>query len=1023
MPPLDPGTAEVTNQFKKYYRSANRVEDTPEFRDLLKREFPDVDPDKLSPVSRRRFLQLLGASAALASATGCRWEDQKIAVENQRGEGRAPGVPQLFASAMEIAGVATPVRMTCYDGRPVKTEGNPLHPESGGATTTHAQAATLGMYDPDRSKTVVRRGGSESIPTDWDAFQQAMGGVLRDLQAAQGEGLAILTESSSSVTMGDLRKRLTTRSPKAKWFEFEPISRDQEREGMRIAFGAPHRPQYRLERADVVLCIDDDILGNHPSSMRNARDFATRRNPEAGGTMNRLYAIEGGYSLTGAAADHRFPMRSSMMSNFLARLDAELGLGAVGGNVKIDWPGYDEFVKAVGADLKAAGSKALITVGPDQPAEIHAHVARLNASLGSAGNTVEYAPELGQDRSTHLAAIQELTAAMNAGSVKTLVILGGNPVYNAPADLDFAGAMKNVEHTVHLSVYDDETSRRCEWHLPAAHWLESWGDSRSWDGSISIVQPTIAPLYNGRTAIEVLAMVCRDDIQDGYDLVRRAFDDVVSADDRVWNRSLHDGVVRGSATPTSAPAITGTLPPMPPAGYGSKDVKNGQLEIQFVADAKVLDGRFSNNGWLQELPDFLTKLTWDNAALIGPSTAEELGITSGDLIELEVGSERSLTIAAYVMPGHAPGAVSVALGYGRTAAGVIGGSEDDEVDPVGFDTYSLRGTDNFHGGLGLMVKATGETYPLAATQDHFMIDTVGAEGKEERIHDLIREGDLTEYREDPEFVQHMGHGIKPISLWEEFTYDEGHRWGMGIDLTQCTGCNACVIACQAENNIPIVGKEQVLRGREMHWLRIDRYFSGDPDDASVVSQPLPCQQCERAPCEEVCPVGATMHSSEGLNDMVYNRCVGTRYCSNNCPYKVRRFNFFNYHEDLKDSANEVMKMVFNPEVSVRARGVMEKCTYCVQRIADVRIRAKNEARPIRDGEITPACAQTCPSAAISFGDLNDKAAKVTTDHANLRAYSMLAELNIRPRTAYLARIKNQNPALAKHEPKSAHSAH
>ncbi len=1003
---------------RKYYRSISDRQIDAEFRTLLQREFPDVDADKLDPLSRRRFLQLLGASATLAAAAGCRWEDEKILTFNERPQNRIPGVPQHFATAMEVAGVATPLLMTCYDGRPVKAEGNPDHPDSNGASGSFAQSSVLTLYDPDRSTHVIGQTGGMATPSDFARFLDQNREELQRLRRTRGTGLGILCESSSSPTLADMKSRLLRAMPQAKWHEWEAISDDETREGSRLAFGKPYRSLVSLQNADVVLCLDDDLLGSHPAALRHIRAFASRRDPDAG-AMNRLYAVESNFSVTGSNADHRLPLRSGLVGAFLVALLSELGVeGAMGASTITANERIGSFIAAVAKDLKNHRGRSVVTCGPNQPAPVHAQVHRLNQWLGNAGKTVGYVPDPRGDQPRHAASLASLVEDMEQGRIDTLLILGGNPVYTAPADVDFTAALGKVGNSIHLSLYRDETSRRCRWHLPQAHFLESWGDARAWDGSLLVQQPMIAPLHGGKSAIEVLAMITLDELTDGYDLVRRTFDEQVAPDDETWRKSVHDGLLLGSAPKLETPAVQAALPPMPAAGLATEAVENGKFELNFIPDSRLFDGRFANNGWLQELPDYMTKLTWDNVALMNAADADELGVKTGQIVQLS-SHGRELRIAAYVMPGHARGAVTVALGYGRTAAGVVGGSEEHEVDAAGFDTYRLRGSNGLGFIGGLRIEPTRRKYELAMVQDHHMIDTVGMEGRQERLELLVREADVAEYRENPGFVHDLDHGPELKSLWAAHPYD-GQRWGMAIDLTKCTGCSACVIACQAENNIPIVGKERVLQGREMHWIRIDRYFSGDVDDPSVVNQPVPCQQCENAPCEQVCPVGATMHSSEGLNDMVYNRCVGTRYCSNNCPYKVRRFNFFNYHLDLNEAENQVLKMVYNPEVTIRARGVMEKCTYCVQRIAAARVTAKNQKRGIRDGEITPACAQSCPASAITFGDLNVKDSVVKRDHDNPRAYAMLAMLNVKPRTAYLARIDNPNPDLATPSVAKAH---
>jgi molybdopterin-containing oxidoreductase family iron-sulfur binding subunit len=653
----------------------------------------------------------------------------------------------------------------------------------------------------------------------------------------------------------------------------------------------------------------------------------------------------------------------------------------------------ERFAAAAAADLAAARGRALVVAGPRQPAAVHALAWALNEALGAVGSTVRLVEDPEGNRDSRLESLTGLAGRLRAGEVDTLVILGGNAAYDAPADLGFAELIGRARVSVHLSLYDNETSRRCGWHLPRAHFLESWGDARAWDGTVSLQQPLIEALYGGRTPIELVAALAGEKPASTRDLVRATPADGsgVPLGEAEWRRSLHDGVVAGSALPPAQVSIQAEAVGLVAARLGAGV---GQAtEAVFLPDASVHDGRFANNAWLQELPDPITRVTWDNAALVGPATAAALGIRHGEVAAIEAGS-RSIEIAVCVVPGVAPGVVGLPLGYGRRAAGPVG-------DGVGFDTYAIRTTEAQH-ATAVRVRGLGRAYALASTQDHHVIDTIGLEERGRRVGGLVVEAEWEEYRRDPEAIRRERHEPKPLPLFRELEYGGDHQWGMAIDLSACIGCNACTIACQAENNIPVVGKKQVARGREMHWIRVDRYFKGSPETPELVFQPVACQHCENAPCESVCPVAATVHSSEGLNSMVYNRCVGTRYCSNNCPYKVRRFNYFNYFKKVQP----VEKMLFNPDVTVRARGVMEKCTFCVQRIEAAKIVAKNERRPIADGTIVPACAQTCPTEAIVFGDLRDPSSRVSQLHRHPRAYGLLAELNVQPRNLYLAKLRN-----------------
>ena len=1008
-----------------YWRSLDELADTPAFRAFSEAEFPSAAPARLAPTTRREFLRLMGASAALAGLTGCRWPKEVIAPYGQQPENRTPGVPVQYATAMELGGWAQGLLVTSYDGRPIKIEGNPSHPLNRGATDARAQASVLELYDPDRAHAVCRRDGQQYATLTWEDFAAFARPHFDQLRQRGGAGLCVLSAASSSLSLADMRARLLAAFPQARWLEWEPLSRDNERLGALLAFGRPHRTHLHPDRADVIVALDDDFLGAHPAAVQYARDFitgrridATGRRIDAGGPeeaqrpaapMNRLYVVESGYSITGAMADHRYPLRSCDVPAFAACLAAQLverGLalppeaGELSAVLKgaAEGRGEGPCPRGLADELLGHRGRCLITVGPHQPPEVHALVHVLNAALGNVGTTLTYTVEPDESRPTHVAAIGQLVAAMRAGQVDTLLILGGNPAYDAPADLELAGCLASVETTIHLSLHRNETSRLCLWNLPQAHYLESWGDARAYDGTLSIVQPLIAPLYDGKTPAEVIALLLGEEPATGYEIVRRALQALQPGTDfeSWWRQALHDGVVPGTAFAAVSPTPRGGEWAATIGGWvGRPTAQEDGLEVVFRPSAAVYDGRFANNGWLPELPDPITKLTWDNPALLAPATAAALGVESGDIVRLTLGA-RSLEVPVYVLPGHAAGSVTLLLGYGRSSAGRVG-------DGVGCNTYALRTTEGLDVAYRPVVVKTGRRCKLATTQDHHAIRSrVGERAGQARVGLLVREATVEEYRRHPQFAREAVHHLPLVSLWQEHSYEQGHRWAMAIDLNACIGCSACVVACQAENNVPVVGKDEVERGREMHWLRVDRYFRGAPHDPQVAFQPVPCMHCENAPCEQVCPVAATVHSSEGLNDMVYNRCIGTRYCANNCPYKVRRFNWFNNHRDL----TEIEKLAFNPEVTVRSRGVMEKCTYCVQRINAVKIAAGNERRAIRDGEITPACAQACPTQAIVFGDLNDPDSRVARLHTAERAYGILEELNVKPRTKYLARLRN-----------------
>ncbi len=1004
-----------------YWRSLEDLGNTPAYRRFADAEFPEEAQVPTDALSRRRFLQLMGASVAMAGAAGCRWPEERIVPFAARPEGTVPGAARSYATAMDLAGKVGPLLVTSHDGRPLKVEGNPDHPLSGGAADTYAQAAILEMYDPDRSAEVMRRRGGGHAKASWDDFLAWAGPHFEQMRARRGRGLAILAERSASPTLAALQARLRDELPEAGWFEYEPLSRDNERLGTGFAFGSPHKVHLDLARADVIACFDADLFGDHPAALRNARDFALGRRAEDGG-MNRLYVAESCPSSTGAMADHRIPLATSLVPDALYKLAAELflhqGVALPAGLETLrdafahaDGHGHAEpWLPALARDLAAHRGRSLVAVGPRMPDHVHALAHLINLALDNAGRTVAYSADAPRGLA-HGAAAADVADGLDKGRIDTLLVLGGNPAFDAPADLGLDALLAKAPHSVRLGHYEDETSAACGWHLPRAHFLESWNDVRDADGRYTVAQPLISPLYGGWTPAELMSLVLDGEKRDAHAQVRETAAGLGARGDAAWKRLLRDGFLPGSEDARAVPGLEGRgLIAALSRGARAAVPEPGpdNLEVVFGRDPALYDGRFANNGWLQELPDFMTKLTWDNAALVGVATAEALGLKHGDLVELELDG-RSLEIAVYVLPGHAPWSVTLTLGHGRTRAGRVGTG-------TGFRTYALRSGAALDGALGLRLSRTGRTYELASTQDHHAIDPTGAEEREKRSHTLVVEGDLDEYEHHPDFASHRGHHPPLVSLWEERAY-EGRAWGMTVDLNACIGCNACVTACQAENNIPVVGKDQVALGREMHWLRIDRYFQGDPDEPRVAHQPVACVHCELAPCEQVCPVGATMHSEEGLNVMAYNRCVGTRYCSNNCPYKVRRFNFFNNNKDIP----EVTKLAFNPEVSLRARGVMEKCTYCVQRIEAAKIMAKNEGREVRDGEVVVACQQTCPTQAIAFGDLNDPDSDVARTTANSRAYHTLAELNIKPRTAYLARLRNPNPELV--ESTDGHAAH
>jgi molybdopterin-containing oxidoreductase family iron-sulfur binding subunit len=825
----------------------------------------------------------------------------------------------------------------------------------------------------------------------WSALVDAIGQVRAAQTASGGAGLRLLTGAVGSPTLAAQIEALLGEFPEARWHRWEPAGAFHARQGAVLAFGEAVETQYRFAHARVVVALDADFLMRGPGRIRAARDFAAaRRLTGDGPDPARLYAAESMLTATGSAADHRIAVRSADVEAIARHLARELGVPA---SENADAPvlrTHRPWVDAVVAELRAFAGQSIVVPGDEQPPAVHALAHAINHRLGNAGTTVVYtAPVPAEPVQDDATSLRALVADMRAGTVECLVIVGGNPVYDAPADLDFAGGLDDVPLTIRLGLHDDETSERCHWTVPEAHFLESWSDVLACDGTVSSVQPLIAPLYEGRSAHELLAALAGRPGATSHELVREHWRGRLPGgdDESAWRRALHDGVVAATASPprpvTLRADMTARLPAPAPSAGG--------LELVLRPDPFLHDGRFANDGWLQEIPSPITQLTWDNAALLAPATAARLGLQNEDVAELRLG-DRTLEAPVWIVPGHAADSVTLHLGYGRRRAGRVGTG-------AGVDAYALRTSEALAGGTGLTLRATGHTYPLAATQLHHAM-----EGR-----DLVRRATLAAYRTDPHFAQRHEPDAAE-SLYAPHPY-EGNAWGMVIDLGACIGCNACVAACTAENNIPLVGKEEVARGHELQWLRVDRYYEGDPDAPRVLHQPVPCMHCENAPCEVVCPVNATVHSGEGLNEMVYNRCVGTRYCSNNCPYKVRRFNFFRY----ADWESEPLAMARNPDVSVRSRGVMEKCTYCVQRIEQVRIGAAKESRAIRDGEVVTACQQACPTEAIVFGNLNDPASRVARLRADPRNYGLLAELGTRPRTTYLAAVGNPNPTLEEPE--------
>jgi MoCo/4Fe-4S cofactor protein with predicted Tat translocation signal len=1056
---------------REYWRSLESLSETPEFKEFLHREFPQNASEWLDPVGRRGFLKLMGASLALAGVSACtRQPDEEIVPYVRQPEEEVPGKPLFFATAMPMNGAGIGLLVESHEGRPTKIEGNPDHPSSRGATDLFAQASILGLYDPDRSRNITNLGDIRPF----SAFTATLQGPLKAQEASQGAGIRLLTDSVASPTLGAQMRDFLARFPQAKWIQWDPTGRHNARAGSQMAFGDYVDAQYAVEKADVILSLDADFLCTGSSGIRHSRAFASRRRLEGGqAQLNRLYAVESDATNTGSRADHRLPLKASDIEAFARAVASRLGIAGAGEatvpQAAMRW--IDPLVR----DLQASRGRGLVIAGDGQPAVVHALAHAMNDTLGNVGATVSYTQTAEVQPMDQRAALQALVNDMNAGTVALLIVMGTNPVYSAPVDLKFADAMDKVALRVHLGLYEDETAALSHWHIPEAHYLESWSDVRADDGTVTIIQPLIAPLYGGKSAHEVMAALSGNGERPGYDLVRAYWSSPGAASgagtvsgatpapapggaaattapggarpaaagaaggtasptagargavaapagggtganrgtantaaglnataapqtaaapagataaarfDRDWRQWLHDGVVPNTAFMPRTVAVRANA-----AAQAAPPAAAQGLEVVFRPDPAIHDGRFANNAWLQELPKSLTKLTWDNAALVSPATADRLRLISGDVVELKQGG-RSLRIPVWLAPGQAPDTLTLHLGYGRTRAGRTG-------NLTGFNVNALRPFDSQDILRGVELTKTGDSYDLACTQDHWSL-----EGR-----NLVRVGTRTQYDADPKFAQKMEEGEgAPLTMYrQDFKY-EGYAWGMTIDQNVCTGCNSCVVACVAENNVPVVGKAQVMNGREMHWLRVDRYYTGDIENPDTYHQPMPCQQCENASCEVVCPVAATTHSDEGLNDMVYNRCVGTRYCSNNCPFKVRRFNFLLY----QDWDTQSLWPMRNPDVTVRSRGVMEKCTYCVQRISQARIAAKLDDRQIRDGEIVTACQAACPTDAIIFGNINDPGSQVSKLKSSPRNYTLLNELNNRPRTSYLALVRNPNTEI------------
>ena len=980
---------------RQYWRSLEELQKTPALEAMLHREFPALASQWPNGVDRRSFLKLMSASLALAGLTACtRQPIERLVPYVKQPAELTPGEPLFFATAMPWNGYGLGMLVRSNEGRPTKIQGNPDHPISLGATNLFMEASILDLYDPDRAQAVRNAGEISS----WNAFLGALNDALQLQAGKRGAGLRLLTGTITSPTLAWQIERILEKFPEARWHQYEPINHDSELIAMQQLFGKAVQPQYDFEKAAVIVSLESDFLFAHPASLRYARQFTNRRRirDQNDLKMNRLYVAESSPTITGAMAEHRLAIGASRIALLANSLAQELGFAQA--NQSTFDSTTEHWIDAVAADLRANRGQGLIVTGEQQPASVHLLAHYLNQRLGNIGKSLVYTEHAAARPVRHIDSLRELTRAMNEGAADLLLILGSNPVFTAPTDVDFSKAISRVKMVVQLSSYEDETSAHCHWHIPEAHFLESWSDVRAWNGSATIMQPLIEPLFGGKSSHEVLDAFIQLPPRSDYDLMREHWRarNLWSNFEKGWRKAVHDGVIEGTEVKPATVVMHEGIPLSPIGGEGRVERAIHSLELSFRPDPSIWDGRFANNAWLQELPRPITKLTWDNALLISPNLAEKEKLQSGDVITLQIAG-RSVAGPVWIMPGQADETVTIHLGYGRSRTGHIGKG-------VGINAFAVRQSDSPFSAAVLSLEKTGERHQFAATQTHHALAG----------RDVLHETTLERFRQSPTAAHEEG---EPTPAPDETLYhnDEfpptDYAWGMVIDLNTCIGCNACIIACQAENNIPVVGKEQVARGREMHWLRVDSYFRGPPGNPQINFQPVPCMHCENAPCELVCPVEATLHDSEGLNLQVYNRCVGTRYCSNNCPYKVRRFNFLQFADQKTPS----LQLQRNPNVTVRTRGVMEKCTYCIQRISAARIAAKIEDRHIRDGEVKTACQEACPAEAIVFGDLRDPESRVNALRRSPLNYAMLAELNTRPRTTYLAKVRNPRVDLTPKE--------
>lgn len=1001
-----------------YWKSLNELAQNKEYQKFAEREFPEDATEMTDQVSRRSFLRVMGASIALAGFASCRKPVQKILPYSRQPENVVVGNPNYYATSMPFQDVVTGLIVENNEGRPSKLEGNTDHPSSRGKTNIYHQAGILGMYDPDRSRHPRQDNNKVSL----EDFSTFAANHFEDRQ----QSILFISEANSSPTYNRVKENVTSEFPNSNWVTYEPFGEDNSLEGTYLAFGERLRIQNHFDTANLVVSLDDDFMtpSAHKNNVENAQRISERRRVRStDDTMSRIYSIENSYTNTGSYADHRLRLKSSQIEAFTYALANRLS-DSIGGlsaynNVSNALSSH-EWVENLANELLANRSESIITIGAEYSPAAHATVAAINTALGNAGTTVTYHQLPYRSDQNEQEAFDNAVSELNAGQYNTVVFIGTNPVYTAPADLNFADALENAATKIHLSDYYDETSKLCDFHINRAHFLEAWGDGLSYTGVRSIIQPQILPLFDGMSEIEFLETILTGERANGYDLVQQTWNEYYPNNfSNQWNTILHDGLDPNTGFDSVTVSLQGNFA-SEIQSHLTVDISDG-IEISIKPDPTLFDGRFANNGWLQELPDPMTKITWDNVALMSPATAISIGISpersfsSNDVPTVRITTgDTSIEIAAWIQPGHADESITLYAGYGRQNIGRV-------ADGVGVDTYPLRVTNAMFYQSADVIDL-GQKYEIACVQDHHSL-----EGR-----DMVRSASMDEYRENPDFASFESfHGFKvpgikeakekgddkgPVSLFnEQYGPDHQPQWGMAIDLNACFGCGVCTIACQAENNIPVVGKREVGRRRVMHWIRTDRYYEGDPDDPKVYHQPVPCMHCELAPCEEVCPVAATVHSEDGINQMTYNRCIGTRYCANNCPFKVRRFNFFNYSKEFLTSGDdpEIIQMAMNPEVTVRFRGVMEKCTYCVQRISRAKIdsKIKTGSRKPADLTVQTACQQACPSNAITFGDLTDRESVVSQDKMNERNYVLLEEINVRPRTSYLGKLRNTNNEL------------